>query len=69
MEKRKQPKEGEKDSTFRIVVSVLVLTMWTLAILASYFSNYEIPNSVEGAFMVVIGYVFGLTLVDQIKRK
>jgi uncharacterized membrane protein len=61
-----QKPEGKEFNLLRTILTIIVVIVWVTAIYCSFTRQYQIPSSVEIAFTVVLGFVFGTSTLPSI---
>jgi uncharacterized membrane protein (DUF485 family) len=72
MTKQKQAKDVKSNSFecfMKDLFLVVVIVVWIAAILANYFKESQIPNSVEIGFTMALGYLLGDKVVSKFTKK
>lgn len=53
---------------FRIVLACLVSAIWTAGYILAYVNGTDQPGALNALMAIVLGWVFGSTVVDTVKR-
>ena len=68
---RKKAKNNKKsfETVIRDSIIILVAIVWVATIIIDIKLNYDIPNSVQVAFTMIVGYLLGDKVINNIRNK